>query len=169
MGKARKFSGSDDEAVLQSQSDSENYAVGAQQNAQNLGSVHFSDNSGYGNFTQAGRDQRNAALDGALFRGNIGFNLQICKLDVGTETIDILSDGFNPLSVVSTDKIVTLSAGVTGDLTTILGAQRPGQRLLLYGIQGNTITIKNTAAATENTILTPDGADFTLEKKLVMD
>ncbi len=163
MGKARKFSSNDDEAVLQSQSDSENYAIGAQQNAQNLGSVHFSDNSGYGNFIQAGRDQRNAALDGALFRGNIGFNLQICELDVGTETIDILDDGTTPLSVVSTDKIVSLSAGTTGDLTIILGAQRPGQRLLLYGIQGNTITIKNTAGAVENTILTPDGADFTLE------
>ncbi len=163
MGKARSFSTSDDDVVLQSQSDNENYAVAAQQNAQNLGSVHFSDNSGYGNFKQSGRDQRNASLEGALFRGNLGFNLQTAILDVGTETLDILEDGSgNPLNVISVDKIVGLSAGLTGNLTTILGAQRPGQRLLLYGIQGNTITIKNTAGATPNTILTPDATDFTL-------
>ena len=163
MGKARSFSTNDDDAVLQTQNDNETYAVAAQQNAQNLGSVHFTDNSGYGNFKQAGQDQRNASLDGALFRGNIGFNLQTAVLDVGTETLDILEDGAsNPLNVISVDKILTLSAGLTGNLTTILGSQRPGQRLLLYGIQGNTITIKNTATATDNTILTPDGTDFTL-------
>ena len=163
MGKARSFSTSDDDAVLQTQSDNENYAVAAQQNAQNLGSVHFSDNSGYGNFKQSGRDQRNASLEGALFRGNLGFNLQTAVLDVGTETLDILEDGSsNPLNVISVDKVVTISAGLTANLTTILGAQRPGQRLLLYGIQGNTITIKHTAAATPNTILTPDATDFNL-------
>lgn len=164
MGKARSFSTSDDDEVLQTQSDNENYAVAAQQNAQNLGSVHFTDNSGYGNFKQSGQDQRNASLDGALFRGNIGHLLQSAFLDSDTDTIDLLVDQSNdPVSQVSNDRIPIISGiGNTADLVTILGAQRPGQRLLLYGIQGNTITIKNTAAATPNTILTPDATDFTL-------
>ncbi len=163
VGKARSFSDSAKESVYQKEFDDEVYSAATQQNSYNLGSVHFSDQSGIANISQAGSDQRKANLEGALFRGNIGFNLQTAVLDVGTETLNILEDeSSNPLNVISVDKRVTLSAGLTGDLTTILGSQRPGQRLLLYGIQGNTITIKNTAAATPNTILTPDATDFTL-------
>jgi len=83
---------------------------------------------------------------------------------VGTNTIDLLTDDAGAaLSQVSTDRIVSLSSGTTGTLITITGSQRPGQRLTLYNNFGNTITIQHTAAATDNTILTPDTNDFTLE------
>ena len=83
---------------------------------------------------------------------------------MGTFTIDLLTDGAGAaLSQVSTDRIVSLSSGTSGTLITITGSQRPGQRLTLYNIFGNTITIQHTAAATDNTILTPDANDFTLE------
>jgi len=163
VGKARSFSDSSKDTVYQKEFDDEVYAAASQQNSYNLGSVHFSDQSGIANISQAGSDQRKANLEGALFRGNIGFDLQTAVLDTVTDTIDLLEDGSGvALSTVSTDRIVTLSSGTTADLVTILGSQRPGQRLVLYGIQGNTITIKNTAAAVDNTILTPDGNDFTL-------
>lgn len=168
MGKARVFSTGAEDLVYQSEINSENYTLG-QQNTYNLGSVHFSDQSGIGNFQQAGTDQRKADLKGALFTGNIGFDLQTAVLDVGTETINLLEDGASAaLSLVSTDRIVTLSAGTAGDLTTILGAQRPGQRLYLYGIFGNTITIKHTASAIENTILTPNESNFIFSDNMVV-
>ena len=110
MGKARAFSDSDDESVYQTESNNENYAMGSQQNPYNLGSLHFSDQSGLGNFSQAGSDQRKAALDGALFRGNIGFELQSAFLDPANNTIDLLVDqSNNPVSKVSTDRIVIIS------------------------------------------------------------
>lgn len=170
VGKARIFSDGAREAVFQKEFDDELYSAATQQNSYNLGSVHFSDNSGIANITQAGTDQRKANLKGALFTGNIGFDLQTVQLDVGSETINLLEDATSTaLSVVSVDKIVTISAGSSADLTTILGAQRPGQRLTLYSISGNTITIKNTAAATENTILTPDGLDFTFVNTMAIN
>jgi hypothetical protein len=164
VGKARSFSDSSKDTVYQKEFDDEVYAAATQQNSYNLGSVHFSDQSGIANISQAGSDQRKANLQGALFRGNIGFDLQTALLDVGTNIIDLLSDGSGTaLSQVSTDRIVALSSGTSGILTTITGSQRPGQRLTLYNIFGNTITIQHTAAATDNTILTPDTNDFTLE------
>ncbi len=170
VGKARIFSDAAKESVYQKEFDDELYNTAAQQNSYNLGSVHFSDQSGIGNFTQAGTDQRKANLDGALYTGNIGFNLQTAVLDIATNTIDLLEDGSsNALSTVSTDRIVSLSSGTTADLITILGAQRPGQRLTLYNILGNTITIKHTAAATDNTILTPDTNDFTFENNMAIN
>lgn len=170
VGKARIFSDGAREAVFQKEFDDEIYSAANQQNSYNLGSVHFSDNSGIANITQAGTDQRKANLKGALFTGNIGFDLQTAVLDVGSETINLLEDATSTaLSLVSVDKIVTISAGSTADLTTILGAQRPGQRLTLYSISGNTITIKNTAPATENTVLTPDGLDFTFENTMAIN
>ena len=163
MGKARTFSDAAREAVYQKEFDDEVYNTAAQQNSYNLGSVHFSDQSGIGNFTQAGSDQRKASLEGALFTGNIGFDLQTAVLDVGTDTINLLEDSASAaLSRVSTDRIVTLSVPTTGNLVTILGAQRPGQRLTLYNTFGNTITIKNTAIATPDTIVTPGAVDFVL-------
>jgi hypothetical protein len=170
VGKARSFSDSSKDTVYQKEFDDEVYAAAAQQNSYNLGSVHFSDQSGIANISQAGSDQRKANLEGALFRGNIGFNLQTAVLDVPTDTIDLLEDGSSvALSTVSTDRIVSLSSGTTADLVTILGSQRPGQRLTLYNIFGNTITIKHTAAATANTILTPDTNDFTFENNMVIE
>ena len=170
MGKARTFSDSARESVYQKEFDDEVYNTAAQQNSYNLGSVHFSDQSGIANITQAGTDQRKANLKGALYTGNIGFELQTAVLDVGTETIDLLEDATSTaLSLVSTDRIVTLSAGTTSDLVTILGAQRPGQRLTLYNILGNTITIKHTSTATDNTILTPDNADFTFTNNMAIN
>lgn len=162
MGKARIFSDGARDAVYQKEADNEVYSAAAQQNSYNLGSTHFSDQSGIGNFTQAGTDQRKASVKGALFQGNVGFNQQTALLDVSTSTIDLLNDGGGTaLSISSTDRFVSLSAGTTADLTTITGVQRPGQRLVLYNTLTNTITIKHTAAATANTIRTPDGNDFT--------
>lgn len=170
VGKAKTFSDEKKEAVYQAEIENETYSTAAQQNSYNLGSVHFSDQSGIGNFPQSGRDQRNAALKGALFRGNVGFDLQTCLLDVGTETIDLNVDSVGTvLDVISTDRFVTLSAGTISDLRTITGAQRPGQRLRLYNTLTNTITIKHTAAATVNTIRTPTGTDITFEGNAVID
>ena len=170
MGKARTFSDAARESIYQKEFDDEVYNTAAQQNSYNLGSVHFSDQSGIANITQAGTDQRKANLKGALFTGNIGFDLQTAVLDVPTNTIDLLEDGSsNALSLVSTDRIVTLSAGTAADLVTILGSQRAGQRLTLYNILGNTITIKHTAAATDNTILTPDTNDFTFVNNMAIN
>lgn len=168
MGKARVFSEGANEAVYQSETNNENYTL-TQQSSYNLGNVHFSDQSGIGNFGQSS-NQRFIKITGGLFQGNIGFDLQTAVLDTTTDTIDLLEDGASvALSQVSTDRIVTISSGTTADLETILGPQRPGQRLYLYGISGNTITIKNTAAATANTILTPDGNDFDFSDTMVIE
>jgi len=171
MGKARSFSDTDSEAVYQTEANNENYSLGSQQNAQGLGGGVFNDSSGYGNFSQSGSDQSKADLKGALFRGNIGFKLQSAFLDFGTDTIDLLVDQSNdPVSQVSTDRSVIISGiNTTADLVTILGAQRPGQRLFLYNTFGNTITIKNTVSATENTILTPDAGDLVLSGNGVVE
>lgn len=170
MGKARSFSDDAEDTNYRKEFDDELYTSATQQNSYNLGSVHFSDQSGIGNFTQQGSDQRKADLRGALFRGNVGFESQTAFLDVTTNTIDLLVDGSNdPLSIVSSDKFVSLSAGAVGNLVTILGAQRPGQRLVLYGTQGNTITIKNTSGAIDNTIKTPGGLDLLLVNTEVVE
>lgn len=161
VGKAKKFSDEADEAVYQKESNNENFAMGSQQNPYNLGSVHFSDQSGLGNFAQSGNDKRKADLKGSLFRGNIGFNQQTVLLDVPTSTINLNNDAAGAvLDVISTDRIVSLSTGTSANLVTITGAQRPGQTLRLYNISTNTITIKHTAAATANTIVTPTAADL---------
>jgi len=169
MGKARIFSDSARESVYQKEFDDEVYNMSSQQGSYNLGSVHFSDQSGIANISQGGADQRKASLKGALFTGNIGFNLQTVKLDVSTKTINLNNDSSGvALSVISTDRFVTLSTGTSSDLTTITGAQRPGQRLTLYNTLTNTITIKHTAAATVNTIRTPDAGDLTFPGNAVI-
>lgn len=162
MGKGRSFSNEANEIIYQTESNNENYALGSQ-NSYNLGSVHFSDQSGIGNFSQSGTDQKKADIEGVLFRGNIGHVQQTVKLDVGTSTINLNNDSTGAsLAVISQDRIVTLSAGFTSDLTTITGAQRQGQVCKLYNIFSNTITIKNNAGATVNTIVTPGAVDFIL-------
>ena len=162
VGKAKSFARDTDDSVYQKQFDNELYST-THQNSYNLGSTHFSDQSGIGNFSQAGGDQRKANLKGALFRGNIGFNLQTVLLDVGTSTIDLNNDSAGTaLAEISQDRLVFLSAGTTSDLTTITGAQRPGQRVALYNLFSNTITIKNNGAAVVNTIVTPGAVDFVL-------
>jgi len=169
MGKARVFSDSARESVYQKEFDDELYNTASQQGSYNLGSVHFSDQSGIANISQGGADQRKANLKGALFTGNIGFSLQTAKLDVATKTINLNNDSAGvALSVISTDRFVTLSTGTTSDLVTITGAQRPGQTLRLYNTLTNTITIKHTAAATVNTIRTPDTNDLTFPGNAVM-
>jgi len=163
MGKARSFSNEANEIVFQTESNNENFALGSQQNSYNLGSVHFSDQSGIGNFSQSGKNSKFAQVKGSLFQGNIGFVQQTVELDVGTSTINLNNDATGAaLAVISQDRIVTLSAGFTSDLTTITGAQRQGQICKLYNIFSNTITIKNNAGATVNTIVTPGATDFTL-------
>lgn len=163
MGKARSFSNESTETVYQTESNNENFALGSQQNSYNLGSVHFSDQSGIGNFSQSAQNSKFVNLKGSTIQGNIGFDLQTVELDVGTSTINLNNDGAGvALAVISQDRSVTLSTGSTSDLTTITGAQRPGQRVTLYNIFTNTITIKNTAAATVNTIVTPGAVDFSL-------
>lgn len=171
VGKARGFSDEDEEAVYQQESDSENYSLGGQQNSYNLGSTQFSDQSGIGNFQQGGDDQRKANLSGCLFNGNVGFNLQLSVLNVGTDTLNINQDetGADGFTEISTDVFVSLSAGTTSDLVTIIGAQRPGQRLRLYNTLTNTITIKHTAAATPNTIRTPSAGDLTFPPNGAID
>ena len=170
MGKARGFSDDSNDTVYQSETNSENYAMGSQQNPYNLGSVHFSDQSGIGNFSQAGTDQRKANIKGTLFQGNIGFNLQTALLDTGTETINLNNDSTGTvLSVISTDRFVTLDSGMVGTLTTITGPQRPGQRLRLYNTTTNTITVTHTAAATINTIRTPNASNLTFPGNGVLD
>jgi len=170
MGKARSFSDASKDALYQQELGDELYSTSAQQNPYNLGSVHFSDQSGIGNFSQAGSDQRKANLNGALYTGNIGFELQTAVLDITTNTIDLLEDGSSdPLSVVSTDRIVSIFGETEANLITILGVQRQGQRLFLYGIFGNTITIIHTAAATDNTILCPGNTNFTLSDTEVVE
>lgn len=163
MGKARSFSNESTETVYQTESNNENFALGSQQNSYNLGSVHFSDQSGIGNFSQSAQNSKFVNLKGSLLQGNIGFVQQTVELDVGTATINLNDDATGAaLAVISQDRIVTLSAGTTSDLTTITGAQRPGQRVTLYNIFANTITIKNDAGATVNTIVTPGATDFSL-------
>ncbi|KKL59242.1 hypothetical protein LCGC14_2217320, partial [marine sediment metagenome] len=170
MGKGRLFSDSSNDDVYQSETNNENYVLGSQSNAQGLGGGVFNDQSGYGNFNQSGRDQRNADLNGALFRGNLGFTLDTAVLDVATSTLNLLEDATSTaLPRASIDKIVTISAGSTSDLITILGAQRTGQRLRLYNIDTNTITIKNTGSAIDNTIFTPGADDFVLSGNEVVD
>lgn len=170
MGKARIFSDAARESVYQKEFDDEVYNTATQQGSYNLGSVHFSDQSGIANISQAGSDQRKANLKGALFTGNIGFDLQTVLLDVATNTINLLEDGVgNPVPIVSTDRFVVLNAGTTADLVTILGSQRPGQRLRLYNVLTNTITVKHTEATTVNTIRTPDGNDLVFPGNAVLD
>ena len=170
MGKGRLFSDSSTDEVYNTQTQNETYVLGSQQNAQGLGSGVFNDSSGYGNFQQSGRDQRNADINGVLFRGNLGFILDTAVLDVTTSTLNLLEDDTSTaLPRVSIDKIVSLSTGDTSDLITILGAQRPGQRLRLYNNDTNTITIKNTGAATTDTIFTPGGDDLVVIGNEVVD
>ena len=163
MGKARSFSNEANEIIYQTESNNENYSLGSQQNSYNLGSVHFSDQSGIGNFSQSGQNSKFVNLKGSTLQGNIGFVQQTVELDVGTFTINLNNDSTGTaLAVISQDRIVTLSAGTTADLTTITGAQKQGQRVTLYNIFSNTITIKNDAGATVNTIVTPGAVDFSL-------
>jgi len=165
MGKARTFSNEGEEANYLKESEDEIYNS-TQQNSYNLGSTTFSDQSGIGNFAQSGTDQRKADLTGALFRGNIGFLLQSAVLDDTTNTINLLFDQSNvAVSDVSSDRIVIISGfAVSSDLEIILGAQRPGQRLVLYNTDGNTITIKDASTAASptdaNLIRTPGGLDY---------
>lgn len=169
-GKARSFSDDAKEANYEKQFGNEVYSAGAQQNSYNLGSVHFSDQSGIANISQAGTDQRKASLQGALYRGNVGFDLQTVELDVPTATIDLNNDATGVvLDVISTDRFVVLSAGTSSELRIITGAQRPGQRLRLYNTLTNTITITHTAAATPDTIRTPDGNSVTFEGNAALD
>ena len=163
MGKGRTFANEANEIVYQTESNNENYSLGSQQNSYNLGSVHFSDQSGIGNFSQSGQNSKFVKLKGSTIQGNFGFVQQTILLDVGTSTINLNNDSTGTaLAVISQDRIVSLSAGSTSDLTTITGAQRPGQRVTLYNIFSNTITIKNDAGATVNTIVTPGAVDFSL-------
>ena len=171
MGKARTFSDAARESVYQKEFDDELYNTAAQQNSYNLGSVHFSDQSGIANITQAGSDQRKANLKGAQFTGNIGFALNIVSLNTTTDTINLLEDSTgSPVSLIAGASIVTISGGgTTADLITILGRQRLGQRLSLTNISTQTITIKHTATATPDTILTPDGQDFIFNGNMEID
>jgi len=165
MGKARAFSTEGEDANYLRESEDETYKV-TQQNSYNLGSTTFSDQSGIGNFSQSGTDQRKANLTGALFRGNIGFLLQSSVLDETTSTMNIIEDqSGNPVSEISSDVIVIISGvATTADLEIILGAQRPGQRLVLYNTDGNTITIKDASTAASptdpNLIHTPGALDY---------
>ena len=165
MGKARAFSTEGEDANYLRESEDETYKV-TQQNSYNLGSTTFSDQSGIGNFAQSGTDQRKANLTGALFRGNIGFLLQSAVLDETSKTINLLEDQSSvPVSDVSSDRIVIISGvATTADLEIILGAQRPGQRLVLYNTDGNTITIKDASTAVTSTdpnlIRTPGALDY---------
>ena len=167
MGKARTFSNEGEEANYLKESEDEIYNS-TQQNSYNLGSTTFSDQSGIGNFAQSGTDQRKANLTGALFRGNIGFLLQSAVLDETSKTINLLEDQSGvPVSDVSSDRIVIISGvATTADLEIILGAQRPGQRLVLYNTDGNTITIKDASTAGSptdpNLIRTPGALDYIL-------
>lgn len=170
MGKARIFSDGTKEVNYQKEFNDEIYASATQQNSYNLGSVHFSDQSGIGNFQQAGTDQRKVDLNGALFQGNIGFILQSGFVDFDTNELNLLVDqSNNPLPRVSTDRSVIISGlNTTATLITILGAQRPGQRLTLYNTAGNVITLQHSASGA-NTILTPDGNNFVLQNDMVID
>lgn len=165
MGKARTFSNEGEDANYLKESEDEIYNS-TQQNSYNLGSTTFSDQSGIGNFAQSGTDQRKADLTGALFRGNIGFLLQSAVLDDTTNTINLLEDQSGvDVSDVSSDRIVIISGiATTADLEIILGAQRPGQRLVLYNTDGNTITIKDASTAASptdpNLIRTPGALDY---------
>jgi len=171
MGKGRLFSDSSNDEVYNTQTNNENYVLSSQQNAQGLGGGVFNDSSGYGNFRQSGRDQRNADLKGALFRGNLGFLEQSAFIDATTNTLNLLVDqSNNPVAETSTDRFTIISGlGTSVDLITILGAQRPGQRLRIYNTDGNTITIKNTGSATPDTIFTPGAVDFVLSGNDVVD
>ena len=93
MGKARSFSNEANEVVYQTESNNENFALGSQQNSYNLGSVHFSDQSGIGNFSQSGQNSKFANLKGSTLQGNFGFVQQTVELDVGTSTINLNNDG----------------------------------------------------------------------------
>ena len=164
MGKARSFSNESQEANYRKEYDDEIYTASTQQNSYNLGSVHFSDQSGIGNFAQSGSDQTKADLRGALFSGNQGFEAQNALLDVTTETINLqLDNNNNPLPRVATIKLIFLSSGTTANLSKITGAERPGQRLILCALVGNNITIKDAGSSTDPDLIhTPGNADYTL-------
>jgi len=169
VGKAKIFSDESRESVYQKQFDNEVYST-AQQNSYNLGSTQFSDNSGIGNFSQSGNQRNLVSLKGSTIQGNFGFIQQTVLLDVPTSTINLNNDSAGVvLGVISTDRFVTLSTGTSGTLTTITGAQRPGQRLRLYNTTTNTITVTHTAAATINTIRTPTAANLSFPGNAILD
>ena len=134
MGKGRLFSDSSNDEVYNTQTQNETYVLSSQSNTQGLGGGVFNDSSGYGTFRQSGRDQRNADLRGALFRGNLGFLNQSAFIDPVTSTMNLLVDqSNNPVSQTSIDRFTIIAGlGNTTDLITILGAQRAGQRLRIY-------------------------------------
>jgi len=164
----RDFSDQGKADAEQLETENENYAMSNNTGSFGLSGQEFTFNDPIPVPQQA--NQPFARISGVLFTGNIGFDQQTAKLDVVTNTINLLEDSSgNQLPRVSTDRTVTLSTGTTGTLTTILGSQRPGQRLTLYNIFGNTITITHTAAAIDNTILTPDTNNFIFSNNMAIN
>lgn len=163
----RDLSDQDDIDTEEREKQNENYATSNNTSSFGQGGQEFTFNDQITISQQA--NQPFARISGALFTGNIGFDLQTAQLDVGTNTINLLVDGStNPLPRVSGHRIVSLSSGFTGTLTTMLGSQRPGETITLFNILGNTITIEHTAAATDNTFLTPDTNDFIFENNMTV-
>lgn len=158
------------EDVYNTLSNNENFVLATYLNS-NIGTTHFSDQSGIGNFGQSRSFKKTDVFHGAVFLGNIGFQLQIVALDFNTSTINLLKDPTTPIVNISTDKFVILTntAGTVADLVFIKGSQRPGQRLRLYNTLTNTITVKHTKDAVSDTIRTPDENDLIFPGNAVLD
>jgi len=161
VGKARIFS-SDDES-LNRRAVEEQYALG-RNNDNTTGGLQFGAQEGFTPIQQTGLlDTTKVQIRGSQMAGPLGFGLQLSGLNVATDTLDIARNvAGTPHAQPSVYVTPILSAGSTTDLVTILGQKFDGQLLILNGIQGNTITIKNTAGAGQDTILTPGGVDFLL-------
>jgi len=160
-GKARIFSSSDETDIIRSID--EQYSLGRSNDNITAG-LQFGAQEGFTPIQQTGLlDTTKVLVRGSQMAGPLGFGLQLSSLNVGTDTLDIARNvAGTPYAQPSVYVTPILSAGSTSDLVTILGQKFNGQLLVLNGTIGNTITIKNTVAATQDTITTPGGTDFVL-------
>ena len=136
------------------------------------GDLRLGEQSGNSAQQQSGinRDPRMLPREGGQMLGNVGWTLGTARLITGTNDLDLWDDGAGAgVNRVPAMIIVSLDSGTSGTLTTITGKQRDGQRLMCFGIAGNTITITHTAAGTADTITCPNNSNVTWSDDQVVE
>jgi len=171
MGKARVFGSYVEEEIGLLRNKVAGY--GLDRNPPNqVGTTFLTSQVGLTPIEQSGLqiDRTKMPRAGGVFSGSVGFEVGTTRLDTGTNEIDLLKNSTGGENEkLFGDFVVILSSGTTGTLTSIIGASKDGMRIRLYGIQGNTITITHTAAATANTITCPNDQNFTWSDDEVVD
>jgi len=136
------------------------YALG-RGNDNQTGSYQFSSQEGFTPINQTGlEDSTKALTTGSQFSGGWGFKLRGCDLTAGV--LDITADGSSGDFFENPPGDIFFIGPVASDLEFINFPKFQGHRLSIFVNAAQTLTIKNTAAATVYAIKTGTGADLVI-------